>query len=162
MSKKLIVQQNKLFRHLRSGIEIMIKKGRFGDWADTRTTATAIWAMSICSIQKKKPGYIQGTMQRLLQSTECERGENLINFNYEAWDTSLVLLALHESSMSIFNNTSKMIQTWLHNEFNLGNVRDEPWETLWVLLSLLSEEEEPRKHKEKYINAIDWLLKRRT
>lgn len=161
MNKKLTKQQNRLFRQLRKAIEFLIENGRFGDWADIRTSASAIWALSSCLIQKKKPGYIEGTIRRVLESTECETDENGLTFNYETWDTSLALIAIYTASLRNFEPIVGKIQNWLHAEFNLGSVRDEPWETLWALLSLLLSEEDPNKYSKKYINSINWLLKKR-
>lgn len=162
MYKKFINQQNRLFKQLKRAIEFIIENGRFGDWADIRTSATATWALSNCLIQNKKRGYIEGTIRRLLNSTECETDEDGLCFNYEAWDTSLVLLAINSSGLKNFKKVKKEIQSWLHSEFNLDSVRDEPWETLWTLLALLSSEENPDKNSKRYINSINWILKRRT
>jgi hypothetical protein len=161
MNKKFINQQNRLFNQLKKGIEFIIEKGRFGDWADIRTSSSAIWALCNCLVQKKKPGYIEGAIRRLFESTECETDENGLTFNYETWDTSLALIAIYTSALKNFKSAIEKIQNWIHAEFNLGSVRDEPWETLWALLSLLLSEDNPNKNSKKYINYINWLLKKR-
>lgn len=154
-------QQNRLYEILRASVQHIVQNGRQGEWADARTSSTAIWALSSCGIQEKAPLYIHRSLERLFQSTECETDADGCSFNQEAWDTSLALLAASTARLSDFQPHVSRIQQWLRNEFFLESVRDEPWETLWTLLALLSSEKSPSDYSGQYVRSIRWLLSKR-
>lgn len=163
LSNKIIrYNQKNLYNLLKKSIEYLIEQGRFVDVHDIRTSASSVWAFGNCMVQKRKSGYLERIVTHIFNSPECKIDDEGISFNYETWDTSLVLLAISSLNTKSFSKQIKRIQNWLHYEFHIDSVRDEPWETLWALLSLLYSEENPNKHKKKYIKAIDWLLSKRT
>lgn len=159
--KNLLNQQNRMCDLLRLAIEYLVQNGRFGEWEDTRTSATAIWALSLCGIQRKRHHYVFRALSKMFDSTECNTDPAGCCFNYEAWDTSLTLLALATAEIEDFQPQVSRIQQWLRAEFFLDSVRDEPWETLWTLLALLRSDRLSKQFSAQCIRSVHWLLAKR-
>ncbi len=154
-------QNNRMFELLADAIEFVNQKGPLAEKLDTRTSAGILWTLGICNFQQKHKGYLSRSIERLFLSPQCNITIDQCNFDFESWDTSLVLLALTVSEIKKYLPERRRIARWLEQEYNDNSVRDEPWETLWVTLALLASGNSEERDIDDHIKTFDWLLSKR-
>lgn len=158
---ELVNQNNRMFGLLAEAIEFVNQKGPLAEKLDTRTSAGILWTLGICNFQQKHKGYLSRSFERLFQSPQCNMSVDECNFDFESWDTSLVLLALIASGIKKYLPIGRKIARWLEQEYDESSVRDEPWETLWVTLALLVSGNFEDRDINDHIGTFDWLLSKR-
>ncbi|MFC2060565.1 hypothetical protein ACFLTZ_05720 [Chloroflexota bacterium] len=102
--------------------------------------------------------YLSRSIDRLFLSPQCNLTIDDCNFDFECWDTSLVLLALTTSGIKKYLPERKRIARWLEQEYNDDSVRDEPWETLWVFSGISGYNDIQAKHDyQDFLKGLDGL-----
>lgn len=160
-SLDLAHQNNRMFQLLANAIEFVNQKGPLTEKLDTRTSAGILWTLGICNVQKEHKNYLSRSIERLFQSPQCNQTVDYCNFDFESWDTALVLLALTASEIKKYLPERRKIARWLEQEYNESSVRDEPWETLWATLALLASGNAEERDIDDHISTFDWLLSKR-
>lgn len=133
-----------------------------GVWGGARTNASVVWALCECGLAQSDTAFIEYSLEQLLGSDECKISEHKINFNYEVWDSSVGLIALHKGGSARFSSQVDGVADWLLSEVPEDNFRLEPWETLWGVHALLLSAKQTRTISPVITSCVKWMLDKRT
>ena len=132
-------------------------------WGTTRTSGMTIWALCECGLTKSHRDFIVHCLTEMLSKEITPDDKNKwLNFNAEVWDSSVALIALCQGARENFNNKIEWIKNWIINEERNGNIKNEPWETMWGILALLETRDNSKETIHLIHKCISWVLDRRT
>jgi len=132
-------------------------------WGDTRTSGMTIWALCECGLTRSHHrDFIFHCLTEMLSKEFIEDDKNKwLNFNAEVWDSSVALISLCQGDREKFNNKIEWIKNWIKNEERNGNIKNEPWETMWGVLALLEARDNTKGTIQLIQKCISWVLDKR-
>ena len=145
------------FHILCSGYSYLYEKGKQeGHWEDIRGTALAGIALDL----KEAPDSVWLRLIRnYLVRTQSQEGDVTGSWGEEVWDTSMCVLALKSFEVSSRDPLVKSSIDWIASLYRVSernNWHDEPWETCWALMAILTAGTIPSNLKIE--EPVKWLL----
>jgi hypothetical protein len=148
---------DRIYHLLCTGYSYLYETGKSkGHWDDIRGTALAAVAMDL----KEQPN---STWLRLirtwLEANQIKEGEVAGSWGEEIWDTAMCVLAMKSFEISSKDPIIRSSVEWIFSLYKLSkrdNWHDEPWETSWALIAILTAGTVPGQLKIE--EPINWLL----
>ena len=167
MTKKLSNIDLRMSHIIFKAAEFVCKENQYGTWGGApQINARCIWAVANCGLAYKDKRFINSSIVALFDiSMKTEDG---LSWNDEIWDTAMCAIAIMQGSRADFKNRLNEVKRWLLNQYSEleNNFYNEPWESLYALITLLDMgaylEKLTRDDLKKIKSCVTWILSKRT
>lgn len=147
--------------------EFVCKENQYGAWSGApQINARCLWGVANCGLAYKDKDFITASVVNLFEN--CKKSEYGRSWNDEVWDTTLCAIAIMQASGDDFENRLKDVRRWLLSQYSEleKNFYNEPWESLYALITLLDMGMVLKKLSVNEIRIIksctSWILSKRT